>query len=276
MNRPHPAQQMNFPISITLYQHLLGAAQDTGFKKEYWEIGAEALADWLRRHKPDAIAMAKTAGYQWKQLFLPNGTLLRTVFNGKNHHCTVEDDQVLYEGRSVSPSGFVNAVGGIRRNAWKSLWVLLPDEQTWKLADSLRPPKRPGRERTRKLSMPASEGERASESAASTRGVPDAPRRLADENTSAPPQPSRPMRAPRGAAQVPARREELRSIGQRPHRLDEIGSAAATAPLRAPHSRSDDRRAGGSDRRLGDNEALGAMVREAFLAFSRSQIPIQQ
>jgi hypothetical protein len=290
MSRPHPAQQMNFPISITLYQQLLGAAQDTGFKKEYWEIGAEALADWLRRHKPDAIAMAKMAGYQWKQVFLPNGTLLRTVFNGKNHHCMVEDDHILHEGRAVSPSGFVNAVGGIRRNAWKSLWILLPDDTSWQLADSLRPPRSTYRARARKPSIPVRE---ATTPASNVHGAPqrlaDAntcePTRFVDENRSESRQPPHPMRAhdlaapaqvqAHAPAPTPTHGEHLRRIGQRPNRLDEIGSAAAADPLRAARPSSGDRRAGGTERRLGDNEALKALLLEAFLAFSRSQIPIQ-
>jgi hypothetical protein len=91
-----------------------------------------------------ALTMPATSGYQWKRLFLPNGTLLRTVFNGKNTHCLVEGDQILYDGKAISPSGFVNAAGGIRRNAWKSTWIIFPDSKHWTLADTLRParPKR--------------------------------------------------------------------------------------------------------------------------------------
>jgi hypothetical protein len=399
MNRPHPTPLMDFPISIKLYHELLAAAFDTGFEKEYWEVGAEALADWLRRHKPEAIEMAKAAGYQWKQVFLPNGTLLRTVFNGKNHHCKVEDDKIHHEGRAVSPSGFVNAIGGIRRNAWKSLWVLLPDEKTWKLADSLRPPKRKERARARKPSMPEQEAmppatnvhgdpqrmasecqsdqhryvdestlnrphnveqsqfngrHYVDEIASNPRhyvdvsqfdsrhhvdASPSDGRRFADENTSKPwrladentpdprpfagdktpdPRPfaddktrdprrfvhenapdprhcadgnmpdprhfadenwsssSHRVPAPGPAAQVPARPEEIRGIGQRPNRLADIGCAAPVNAHGATHSRGPDRRAGGTQRGLGENDAVGALVREAFLAFARGILPIRQ
>ncbi|UUZ50448.1 hypothetical protein LP420_11615 [Massilia sp. B-10] len=81
--------------------------------------------------------------YQWKSLFLPHGTVLRTVFKGKSHHCRVEVDQILYQGEARSPSGFVNAVGGVRRNAWKSVWLLFPDSKHWQLADTLRARKHP-------------------------------------------------------------------------------------------------------------------------------------
>ena len=138
MRRHHPDPQMSIPIAIAQYQQLLGASNSTGFEKEYWEIAAEAIDEWFRRHHPDAIPMPPTKGYQWKNVFLPDGTLLRTVFGGKNYHCLIEDDKVLYNGQSLSPSKFVNAVGGIRRNAWQCIWLLFPDTKEWKLAQTLR------------------------------------------------------------------------------------------------------------------------------------------
>jgi hypothetical protein len=138
---------MDIPISLKVYHQLIGAAQKTGYQKEDWEIAAEAIDEWMRRHDPDALAMTVATGYQWKSLFLPNGTLLRTVFGGKNHHCLVEGDRILYNGQAVSPTGFANAVGGIRRNAWRSIWILFPDSKDWKLADTLRTRERPRRVR---------------------------------------------------------------------------------------------------------------------------------
>jgi hypothetical protein len=82
--------------------------------------------------------MAVTNGYQWKTVFLPHGTLLRTVFHGKNFHARVEGDRLLFDGAATSPSRFVNAIGGVRRNAWKVLWILLPSATEWKRADSFR------------------------------------------------------------------------------------------------------------------------------------------
>jgi hypothetical protein len=129
---------MSIPISLAVYQQLLGATASTDYEKEDWEIAAEAIDEWIRHHNPDAIPLPVTRGYQWKSVFLPDGTLLRTVFGGKNHHCRVEGDRVLYNGLAVSPSGFVNAVGGVRRNAWRCTWILLPDSKEWKLANKLR------------------------------------------------------------------------------------------------------------------------------------------
>jgi hypothetical protein len=147
MLKRYPADRTSLPLSLDVYNQLQWASFSTGNQKEDWEIATEAIDEWLRRHDPNALPGPAHAGYQCKRLFLPDGTVLRTVFGGKNHHCLVEGDRLVYEKRAVSPSGFVNEVGGIRRNAWKSTWILFPDSKDWKLADSLRSKDRPGRAR---------------------------------------------------------------------------------------------------------------------------------
>lgn len=138
VEKPHPNPEMVLPISLDLYQQLMSASISSGFQKATWEIGAAAIREWIIRNNPESFAMPSTSGYQWKHLFLPNGTLLRTIFNGKNFHCLVEGDQVRYDGKIVSPSGFANAVGGVRRNAWQVIWILFPNSSSWKLAGALR------------------------------------------------------------------------------------------------------------------------------------------
>jgi hypothetical protein len=140
-----PQPEMPLPISVETYQRLLTASARTHFEKEIWEIGATAIHDWLARNEPEALTMPITDGYQWKKVFLPNGTLLRTVFDGKNYHCVVDGGQIRYKGVAMSPSGFANVVGGVRRNAWKVIWILFPDSGQWHLAESLRARKAPSR-----------------------------------------------------------------------------------------------------------------------------------
>ena len=141
--RQHPAAASSVPVSLAVYRQLLNATGNSGYQREDWEIAAEAIDEWMRRHYPEGLAAQPAAGYQWKHLFLPSGTLLRTVFAGKNHHAIVEGDQILYQGATVSPSRFVNAVGGIRRNAWRAVWIRFPESNEWKLADTLRNRHRP-------------------------------------------------------------------------------------------------------------------------------------
>ncbi len=120
-------------------QHPTPTTLECQFEKEYWEIGAIAIREWMTRHRPESFGKPPTSGYQWKRLFLPNGTLLRTVFSGKNYHCLVENDQIMFNDKAASPSSFANAVGGKNRNAWKVIWILFPNSQTWKLAEECRP-----------------------------------------------------------------------------------------------------------------------------------------
>ena len=134
---PQPSEAIAIPHD-SWFKLYTGRLQDMDNPKELWEVAVEAIDEWTRRHHPDGFTQVTHVGYQWKHLFLPPGTLLRTIFRGKNYHCLVEAEHLLYEGKPVSPNVFVNAVGGIRRNAWRSIWVLYPNTTEWKLADTLR------------------------------------------------------------------------------------------------------------------------------------------
>ena len=182
MRRYHPKHQADIPITMDVGIKLSHASMMTDYKKEDWEIAEEAIDEWMRRHDPEGLPLPPTSGYQWKSLFLPDGTVLRTVFGGKNYHCHVENDGIVYQGKPVSPSGFVNAVGGIRRNAWRCTWVLLPSNSEWKLADTLRTRARPRRVRApvrpapHPASMPAPPAARPDRAAPETDPIP-APRK---------------------------------------------------------------------------------------------------
>ena len=138
MKKQHPQPAMALPISVELHQQLQYAVCSGGFEQEDWEIGAAAIRAWMVKNAPDAFPMPVTNGFQWKQLFLPSGTLLRTVFDGKNYHCRVEGDHLIHDGEATSPSRFVNGIGGVRRNAWQVVWLLFPDCPTWQRAAALR------------------------------------------------------------------------------------------------------------------------------------------
>jgi hypothetical protein len=138
MPRYNPDHYASIAVSMEIHQLLFSACIDSGYKQEDWEIAAIAIREWIVRNNPNSLGTHAQSGYQWKHVFLPHGTLLRTVFHGKNHHALVEQDHILHEGRNVSPSEFANAVGGMRRNAWKSIWLLFPNASTWQLATTLR------------------------------------------------------------------------------------------------------------------------------------------
>lgn len=139
MIRQHPSPAMTLPISLELYQRLCHAVCTSGFTLEDWEIGDIAIREWIGLHDPDAVPLPTPAGFQWKRLYLPDGTLLRTAFNGKDHHGRIEGGQLLHEGQASSPNRFANVVGGYRRNAWEAIWIMLPNCREWRRASELRP-----------------------------------------------------------------------------------------------------------------------------------------
>jgi hypothetical protein len=141
MNRYHPKPYDSLPVSQEIYHQLLSAHSASGFEKEMWEIGEIAICEWMARNNPNFFGMPATSGYQWKYLFLPSGTVLRTIYKGVNFHCLVDKDRIRYNGDETTPSRFVNTVGGVRRNAWEVVWLLFPNCKTWKLAATLRPKK---------------------------------------------------------------------------------------------------------------------------------------
>ncbi len=135
---PAPAQRMDFPITLKLYQQLCTAACESPGFPEVWEVGCVAIRDWLSRNHPEVFPNHMKAGFQWKELFLPHGTILRTSFQGITRHCVVEKDKIIDQGHATTPSRFANAEGGVRRNAWRCVWLLLPDASCWRSAASLR------------------------------------------------------------------------------------------------------------------------------------------
>ena len=133
---PHPHVEVCIPLAT--FQMLGSAAARTHFEREDWEIANDAILQWLAHNEPDAIGLPITSGIQWKEAFLPERTVLRTIIKGKNYHAVIEGDRLLYDGQPRSPHKFANAIGAGGRNAWKVIWVLLPGESVWKRADSLR------------------------------------------------------------------------------------------------------------------------------------------
>jgi len=87
---------------------------------------------------PQQPAAASEAGYQWKQVFLPEGTRLRASFGHQPYFATVVGAEIKYDGHAVSPSCFANLYGSGNRNAWKTVWLRLPGSDEWLLADVCR------------------------------------------------------------------------------------------------------------------------------------------
>jgi hypothetical protein len=84
------------------------------------------------REEDEAIEQlvgAKTEGYQWKEVFLPNGTRLRFTFNSRQRIAQIRHGKVVYEGQPYrSPSAWVNDLTGQSRSAPRDIWIATPDK----------------------------------------------------------------------------------------------------------------------------------------------------
>ena len=100
------------------------------------EAIAAAVGLWIAQQT--AAARLSQRGYQWKQLFLPDTTTLRMTYKEMTFYAKVVDDEIIFRGHAVSPSQMANKVAGDGRNAWRDLWLLLPNERNWVNAAALR------------------------------------------------------------------------------------------------------------------------------------------
>jgi hypothetical protein len=100
----------------------------------------EALQAWLQKatcEDPQA-AHAAARGYQWKSLFLPEGTLVRFDYRWQTYQAEVRGDHIVYQGRAYSPRQLLLYLTGTVRNAWRELWLRGPGDARWHLADTRR------------------------------------------------------------------------------------------------------------------------------------------
>ena len=103
------------------------------------ETIATAIEFWLdaQNQSPGADS-SNTRGYQWKSLFLPEGTVLRSWSYGEHNYARVEGDKIIHEGVSVSPNQFARSFARTTRNAWFDLSVRRPGDKRFIMAGLLR------------------------------------------------------------------------------------------------------------------------------------------
>lgn len=120
--------------------------QDVRDPVEVIQFAIEYFIDNAGWKQDDLIVKNSALGYQWKGLFLPDGSQVRLPYKGQNYYAAVKGDQFLFEGRATSPSAFANSVTKSSRNAWITLWVRRPGDKEWALANDLRPSDKSGAE----------------------------------------------------------------------------------------------------------------------------------
>jgi hypothetical protein len=132
---------MTIPIPFPLFMALCDHKEKIRSRQEIDDMAGEAIREWLAAQEQRAAAAHQPSallGYQWKGLFLPDGTILRALLNAKNVHAIVDGNRIVFDGKQVTPSGLVNAAGRAVRNAWTSIWILFPQQSVWKLAADCR------------------------------------------------------------------------------------------------------------------------------------------
>jgi hypothetical protein len=131
--------RVSVEIPAPTYIALLKQLRHTGGGANISEALEAAVEYWLaeqRRLAPDAPESVR--GYQWKSVFLPEGTELRSLSYGQHHSARVEGNQIIHQARAVSPNQFARAFACTTRNAWNDLSIRRPGESTFTLACVLR------------------------------------------------------------------------------------------------------------------------------------------
>ena len=109
--------------------------RESGSPLSVTEAVVAAIKLWIERAQS---AAQPARGYQWKMLFLPETTLVRMHYAEHWHVAKVVGDELIYQGRPVSPHQMAQEVAGDGRNAWRVLWLRFPGEKTWTNAGLLR------------------------------------------------------------------------------------------------------------------------------------------
>jgi hypothetical protein len=116
-------------LPSALYLELAFQLRKRGDTRQPDDLIAVALKAWLGQRGGTA-----SAGYQWKELFLPDGTELRMRYRGVSYHAIIEGDQLKYAGESVSPRGWILMITGTVRNPWRDIWIRRGVDDGWSRA----------------------------------------------------------------------------------------------------------------------------------------------
>lgn len=123
---------ISLQISTATLLDLTDYLRDYGDERTPSQIATLAIETWLAVAKGHAPFTPSLRGYQWKDLFLPEHTEVRTLFGGGYTYARVVGDALVYDGQAISPSQFANLAGGLRRSAWRDLWIRMPGSRQWK------------------------------------------------------------------------------------------------------------------------------------------------
>ena len=128
------------PVPDHIFTALCDYMDEVRCKHDISALAGAAIAKWIAdaRRRAAESDPKPLPGYQWKAIFLPTGTQLKTIVRGRTFHAVVEGDQVVHDGQAVTPHEFANMFGVSGRNAWRDVWLYLPYEPVWQPAATIR------------------------------------------------------------------------------------------------------------------------------------------
>jgi hypothetical protein len=131
----------SLPAPMQAFTAISQYMDDNGITTPLADVVGQAIYAWIaaEESKRGAAMANRMDGYQWKLLFLPSGTVLRTVAKGESKIAHVQGNKLLYDGYPTTPARFVNAAHGCCRNAWTSTWLRYPGDTEWQPACNIRP-----------------------------------------------------------------------------------------------------------------------------------------
>ncbi|MFC0168982.1 hypothetical protein ACFFKC_12935 [Pseudoduganella danionis] len=131
------AIHLPYEVYLDLELHLLDTRPDIKPGAFIQELVQHWLALDKERHAVRTQGQA-LRGFQWKSVFLPDGTRLRTSYQHNVEFATVVSEQIVADdGQVLTPSQFANRQASAR-NAWRFVWLRLPAEDYWVRADQFR------------------------------------------------------------------------------------------------------------------------------------------
>lgn len=131
---------MSLQIETEVLLRLISQLQIRGGAQDLSAAISSAIELWLREQAKLRKGCDPTnlRGYQWKTLFLPEGTELRSWSYGEYNYARVEGDEIIHKGKAVSPNQFAQSFARSTRNAWEDLRIKRPEDQQFKPACLLR------------------------------------------------------------------------------------------------------------------------------------------
>ncbi|MFC0169059.1 hypothetical protein ACFFKC_13325 [Pseudoduganella danionis] len=131
---------VSVPVERQQLERLIEQLARRGGAPDLQQALSAAIEMWLGEQVKLQMGAdpACVRGYQWKTVFLPEGTLLCTYSYGDEQHARVIGRQIIFCGRAVSPNQFAHWAGRSTRNAWNDLYLRRPQDKFYILASRLR------------------------------------------------------------------------------------------------------------------------------------------